>query len=56
MRSQINNKKEWKYHFIELLTATLNAINSYLFYWKRQIMNKHHKIISLNSVYPHQKV
>ena len=39
---------------MEVLTPTLIkiivAINSYLFYWMGQIMNNHHKIISVHGV------
>ena len=55
-KSQIKKWKEQKYKFVESLIPTLNeiiiAINSYLFYWKRKIMNNHRKIISLHVVLP----
>ena len=56
IKSQIRKWKEQKYKFVESLIPTLNkiiiAINSYLFYWKRKIMNNHRKIISLYVVLP----
>ena len=54
MKSQIKIKKEQKHQFVELLIPIINllAINSYLFYWKGQTMNNHHKIISLHVVLP----
>ena len=55
MKSQIKNKKPQKYKFVKLPIPTLNKIISntyYLFYWKEQIMNNYHKIISLHVASP----
>ena len=55
-RPEVSNQKqkEQKYKFVELLIPILHKFISYqfLFYWKGQIMNNHHKIISLHVVLP----
>ena len=59
MKSQIKNKKTRKYKFAKLPIPTLNKILSntyYLFYWKEQIMNNYHKIISLHVASPPPKL